>query len=33
MGDVDSRFNLNKAPLLADRLEDEELARELMLGK
>lgn len=33
MGDVDSRFNLDKALLLGDRLEDEELARKLMLRK
>ena len=33
MGDVDNRFNLDKALLLGDRLEDEELARKLMLRK
>lgn len=33
MGDVDSSFNLDKALLLGDRLEDEELARKLMLRK
>ncbi len=33
MGDVDGRFNLDKALLLGDRLEDEELARKLMLRK
>lgn len=33
MGDVDSRFNLDKALLLRDRLEDEKLARKLMLRK
>lgn len=33
MGDIDSRFNLDKALLSSDRLEDEELARKLMLRK
>lgn len=33
MGDVDSRFNLDKALLLGDRLEDEELAHKRMLRK
>lgn len=32
MGDVDSRFSLDKALLLGDRLEDEELAHKRMLG-
>lgn len=33
MGDVDSRFNLDKALLLGDRLENEELTRKLMVRK
>lgn len=33
MGDVGSRLNLDKALLLGDRLEDEELSRKLMLRK
>lgn len=33
MGNVDSHVNLDKALLLADSLEDEELTRELMPGK
>ncbi len=33
MGDVDGRFNLDKALLLGNRLEGEELAHKRMLGK
>lgn len=33
MGDVDGRFNLDKALLLGDRLEDEKLAHQRMLRK